>query len=45
MERFIEGVNRTQTTLLAECIDDHLDEFGARDPRLCRHAGSGGLGD
>ena len=26
MKRFIEGLDRSQTTLLPECIDDYVDE-------------------
>ena len=26
MSRFIEGLDRTQTTLLPECIDDYVDD-------------------
>ena len=43
MKRFIEGLDRSQTTLLPDCIDDYVaeDNPGARDRCLHRHARSG----
>ena len=29
MKRFVEGVDRGQTTLLSECLDDYIDEDDA----------------
>ena len=44
MKRFIEGEDRSQVTLLPECLDDYVDEDNPVrvDRRLRRRTGPGG---